>query len=95
MTKNDDVNLIRFEIRDVRYTLCNIEDLLEYDDKEFFTENLMVAFHALRSAVNRLTVIKDDLGAVLSPLCAKRKNETLIKKDGGDGAAPGMPADAR
>ena len=77
MTKNDDVNLIRFEISDVRYTLCNIEDLLEYDDTLFFTEKLMVAFHALRSAVIRLTVIKDDLGAVLSSL----KNEALIKKD--------------
>lgn len=81
MTKNDDVNLIRFEISDVRYTLCNIEDLLEYEDKDFFTENIMVAFHALRSAVNRLTVIKDDLGAVLSPLCEERKRDSLIKKD--------------
>lgn len=81
MTKNDDVNLIRFEISDVRYTLCNIEDLLEYDDKEFPTEKLMVAFHALRSAVNRLTVLKDDLGVVVSPLCEERKHDSLIEKD--------------
>lgn len=81
MTKNDDVNIICFDIRDVRYTLCNIEDLLEYDDKEFPTEKLMVAFHALRSAANRLAVLKDDLGGIVSPLCEERKRDSLIKKD--------------
>lgn len=81
MTKNDDVNIICFDIREVRYTLCNIENLLEYDDKEFSTEKLMVAFHALRSAVNRLAVLKDDLGVVVSPLCEERKHDSLIEKD--------------